>query len=134
MIVATPEISKFKNNADVVPNAIQKQWMQTVLSYANEFGNVVPGSGRTQIHHVVGRTYVQNKTPIGHWFILPMPAQLHDSGSNDPLNVTHYRHRFTDQYGKQTTLFKTMCLLIEAKGWHVPFSKTVWMNIEDTNY
>lgn len=61
--------------------------------------------GRLQLHHVVGRSYIQNKIPIGHWFVLPLRLPLHDVSSNNPLNVTHHRHAFTDRYGLQSELF-----------------------------
>ncbi len=71
-----------------------------------KLGCAATGSmGRLQLHHVVGRSYKQNKTPIGHWFVLPLSFPLHDVSSNNPLNVTHHRHAFTDFFGLQSELF-----------------------------
>jgi len=71
-----------------------------------QLGCAATGSiGRLQLHHVVGRSYIQNKIPIGHWFVLPLSFPLHDVSSNNPLNVTHHRHAFTDFFGLQSELF-----------------------------
>lgn len=94
------------------PNAAEKRWLQTV----SEYGPVVPGAGPTQIHHIFGRTYRQNKVEIGHWAILPLPWQFHDVASNDPCNVTHYRHKFVGKFGTQRDLFDQMLKNMEFRG------------------
>ena len=59
-------------------------------------------------HHVAGRTYKHNKIHIGHYFILPVPFALHDVHSNNQLNVTHWRNRFTAEFGMQRDLWEKM--------------------------
>jgi hypothetical protein len=108
-------------------------WMQTVIAFAAKHGPVVKGKGRPQIHHVVGRSYVHNKVPIGHWFIIPLPHELHDVSSNNPCNVTHYRKRFTEEYGMQRTLFELMVEIIRAEGYPVPPDE-VLQAIQQTSY
>ena len=61
-----------------------------------------------QLHHVVGRSAKHNKIEIGHWFILPVPFDLHDVSSNHPLNVTHHKKKFTGHFGFQRELFNEM--------------------------
>ena len=58
-----------------------------------------------QLHHCVGRSYVQNKVPIGHWFVLPLHWRLHDTHSGSIVNVTHFRKNFSEMYGLQRDLF-----------------------------
>ncbi len=69
-----------------------------------------------QLHHVLGRTAKHNKVHIGHWFILPVPIELHDVSSNNSLNVTHHKRAFTDKFGSQSELFIKMCGMIEMCG------------------
>lgn len=58
-----------------------------------------------QLHHVVGRSYVQNKVHVGHYFVNPLHFSLHDISSNSMLNVTYYRKNFTQRYGLQKDLY-----------------------------
>lgn len=93
-----------------------KQWMSTLA----EYGPVIEGSGPVQLHHVLGRTYKNNKILIGPWFILPLPWQYHDVHSNDPLNVTHHKHLFTQEFGLQCNLFAEMVETLQDRGYKVP--------------
>ena len=99
-----------KNTA---PNSQEKVWLKTVAEFHNEYGlgylyGAEWNSSPFQIHHVCGRAYKQNKVKIGNWFILCVPISLHDVHSNHPLNVTHWRHRFTDDFGLQRDLWLKM--------------------------
>tara|TARA_R110000782_G_scaffold85221_1_gene165723 strand:- start:1694 stop:2068 length:375 start_codon:yes stop_codon:yes gene_type:complete len=93
-------------------NEAQKQWMSDIADWANnnnlgllyDYDN---GRG-IQLHHVAGRSAKQNKVAIGHWFIIPVPFDLHDVGSSHMHNVTHHKHSFTDRFGSQRSLFSDM--------------------------
>lgn len=93
-------------------NAAQKQWMKDISEWANN-NNLdllydYDDPKGFQLHHVLGRSAKHNKVAIGHWFIIPVPFELHDVNSNNNYNVTHHKNRFTDKYGKQTFLFNDM--------------------------
>lgn len=94
------------------PSAEQKRWISNVAQWGAENCGEVYGlhfhHQPIQVHHVCGRSYKQNKIPIGHWFILPIPFELHDVSSNHNYNVTHHRHNFTAVYGMQRELFLNM--------------------------
>ena len=105
-------------------NAAQKQWMKDItewsicnlgLLYGNEYDGAI-----IQRHHVLGRTARHNKIHIGHWFVNPVPFELHDVDSNHPLNVTHHKHCFTDTYGSQRGIFEIMCNSMESQGYEIP--------------
>ena len=102
----------------ILPNAKEKAFMKAVMDFHNDYGvGYLYGAewdkSPLQCHHVCGRTYKQNKIKIGHTFILPLPVELHDVHSNHPLNVTHWRHKFTDEFGLQRELWKKMmCKMI----------------------
>lgn len=94
-------------------NSEEKAWLKAVADFHNDYGldylyGVDWSSAPFQMHHVCGRSYKQNKVKIGNWFILPVPLALHDVHSNHPLNVTHWRHRFTDNFGLQRDLWLKM--------------------------
>lgn len=107
-----------------------KQWIENVV----EFGPMVNDPSpmyRPQIHHVVGRKGKHNKTLIGPWFILYLPWRYHDVASNDPLNVTHWKHEFTDAFGLQSKLFAQRVELIHNAGLEIP-DKSILDAIADT--
>lgn len=97
----------------ILPNAKEKAFMKAVMDFHNEHGCAYLygfewHNHALQCHHVAGRSYKHNKIKIGHWFILPVPFDLHDVSSNSTLNVTHFRHRFTDKFGFQRCLWAKM--------------------------
>lgn len=106
-------------------NKEERIWVENVADYANEheLNNFYPSNFLNkgfQIHHVLGRSAKHNKVHIGYWFILPVPYGLHDVSSNHKLNVTHHKHAFTDRFGFQRDIFKTMVLLMHTLGYPIP--------------
>lgn len=93
-----------------------KAWEQAV----RDFGVIVEGSGAPELHHVVGRTYKQDKLLVGPWFVLLLPWQYHGTGSGDPCNVTHFRRNFTARFGLQRDLFAGMVKILHNEGVDVP--------------
>ena len=107
------------------PNSDEKQWLDDIVNHINDYGLGFYGDefeGRTdfQIHHVLGRTAKQNKVEIGHWFILPVPIELHAPGSNHPDNVTHFKHNFTRRYGNQRDIFESLMESMFDSGYPTP--------------
>ena len=115
-------------------NAAQKKWMQTISDWyqCTGFSGLVLNEYQFQLHHVVGRKAKHNKVSIGEWFILPLPARYHDVSSNNPFNVTHYRHIFTLEFGLQSELFKEMIDSMVESGIKLPFGDDVINSIMDT--
>lgn len=97
-----------------------------------EQGCIITGQNDVQLHHVHGRTYKHNKVLIGPWFILPLCCELHDVGSNNPNNVTHYPKDFANAFGLQKDLFATMCRDLVLEGNVLPFPQEVIDSIQDT--
>lgn len=108
--------------------AEEKAWLQRVA----EYGCVVTGQSNIQIHHCVGREGKQDKCHIGRWFVLPLAFELHDVSSNHPLNITHHRKRFIEEYDLECILFWNMCLEIE-KIAPLPFGREELQAIMNTN-
>ncbi len=117
-------------------NARQKRWMKDVAEWAKlNLHHLYEPKYRDhpiQIHHVLGRSAKHNKVAIGHWFILPVPFELHDVLGNHPLNVTHHKHAFTDEYGKQRELFERMVAMMGQDDYELP-PVEVQLTIESTN-
>lgn len=117
-----------------MPNAAERKWLQTISDWYHEIGfiDMELESYLFQCHHVGGRKYKHNKVKIGHWFVLPLPFDLHDVSSNNPLNVTHHKHAFTEKFGLQSELFKEMINSMIDHGFDLPFGDVVVDAIMDT--
>ena len=106
-------------------NTAQKQWMSDITEWANENLHVLYDGGYAQDgvfqrHHVLGRSAKHNKVSIGHWFILPVPFDLHDVSSNDQYNVTHNKKAFVKRFGNQRDLFLQMVKEMCSDGYELP--------------
>lgn len=115
--------------------AEHKRWLQRVARYADDHG-CWPKDAFTpyQIHHVVGRTGRHNKVDIGNWFVLPIHPHFHDPNSDNKLNITHFRKRFTERYGSQVDLWKEMVDTIMEEDGELPFGEDVYWAICQTRY
>ena len=120
-------------------NVAQKQWMKDI-SDACQYGVIGALYGEEyddcdnwQLHHVKGRSFKHNKVSIGHWLILPVPFDLHDVSSNHPLNVTHHKNAFTNEFGMQTELMGELVGLMSAMGFYKLPPDNVLEAIEDLN-
>ena len=105
------------------------KWEITVRSQ----GCIITGQNDVQLHHVCGRAYRNNKVLIGPWFLLPLCMRLHDVGSNDPYNVTHYPKKFAETFGTQKDLFLDMCKKLVSGGMTLPFGDDVLDSIALTS-
>lgn len=107
-------------------NAKQKQWMSDISQWVRDnglhclYGDDYYERADFQLHHVVGRSAKHNKVAIGHEFIIPVPVELHDVNSNHPLNVTHHKHAFTEEFGEQCGIFQAMISAMSHDGYAVP--------------
>jgi len=119
-------------------NAAQKRWMSDIADFINEvglgafYGDEYIGRTDFQLHHVLGRSAKQNKVAIGHWFIIPVPFELHDISSNHALNVTHHKHSFTHAFGYQGDIFNKMATIMDDHGYITPDLEVCYA-IKDTN-
>jgi hypothetical protein len=101
--------------------AEHRKFREAIAIYVETKGALPEAHGGPwQMHHVVGGSYVQDKVHIGEWFLLPIESEFHDPGSNNPLNVTHFRKRFCKQFGSQRALFLCMTRRMEDMGLLIP--------------
>jgi hypothetical protein len=102
----------------------QRQFMSDIAEWAicNTgllYGDEYDGAN-VQLHHVLGRSAKHNKVAIGHWFILPVPFELHDVSSNHPDNVTHCKKSFVNRFGSQSSIFQVMVSCMVEDGYAIP--------------
>lgn len=107
-------------------NTAQRKWMSDITDYIYEnglgdlYGCEYIYDIRMQRHHVLGRSAKQNKVPIGHWFILPVPFDLHDPNVDHAFHVGKYKHEFVERFGTQRSLFKRLCESMKQQGYTIP--------------
>ena len=107
-------------------NAKQKQFMSDIAHWCENCSGIYYlygfgwGDSQFHLHHVKGRSFKHKKTQVGHDFIIPVPIILHDFNSNNELNVTHYKHKFTKEFGSQVNIYMTMINDMKAFGYSVP--------------
>lgn len=124
----------------VLPNAKEKAFMKNVMDFHSSYGvGYLYGDEwhcePIQCHHVAGRTYKNNKVHIGHYFILPVPFDLHDVSSNHPLNVTHWRNRFKAEFGMQRDLWNKMIVTMATESeFNLVPSNDVYTAIMSSKY
>ena len=95
-------------------NAEQRRFLSSISKFISEvglgglYGEEFKDRYDFQLHHVLGRSAKHNKVAIGHWFVIPVPVELHDVGSNDPDNVTHCKKAFVKRFGDQRGIFQIL--------------------------
>ncbi len=124
--------------ASKAANAEQRRWLEDITDYINEnglgdlYGCDYEYDTRIQRHHVLGRAAKQNKISIGHWFVIPVPFELHDPNVNHSFHVGKCKKAFVRKFGTQGSLFKRMYQAMKQQGYHVP-EGFVYQAIMDTN-
>lgn len=107
-------------------NTAQRKWMDDITVYINEiglgylYGIHFLGRYDFQRHHVLGRSAKQNKVHVGHWFIIPVPFELHDPNMNHQFHVGKCKKAFVKQFGTQRALFDMMYQGMKEHGYKVP--------------
>lgn len=118
--------------------AAQKKWMSDITQFINDnglqalYGNDYFESVKMQRHHVLGRSAKHNKIAIGHWFVIPVPYELHEPNVSHEFHVGHCKKAFVKRFGNQRDLFETMCNSMESQGYDVP-PNDVFYAIMDTS-
>ncbi|QDP67503.1 MAG: hypothetical protein Unbinned5350contig1004_10 [Prokaryotic dsDNA virus sp.] len=106
-------------------NAAQKKWMSDITKFIEEesLGILYPdyeGRFEMQRHHVMGRSARHNKVDIGHWFIIPVPFELHDPNINHEFHVGSNKKSFVKKYGDQRGIFQSLISCMAQWGYDVP--------------
>jgi hypothetical protein len=118
-------------------NAAQKKWMSDITEFINEesLGILYPeyeGRFEMQRHHVLGRSAKHNKVAIGHWFIIPVPYELHEPNEKHQYHVGHCKKAFVEKHGEQRGIFQCLVSCMAEWGYDTP-PMEVYHAIMDTN-
>ncbi|ENC6709545.1 hypothetical protein ABKY54_004151 [Vibrio harveyi] len=99
------------------PSKLQEQkWLERIALFAREHGSFpLQNGGEFELHHVKGRTASHRKQHIGRLFVLPIEFDYHHVLSNNPLNVTHFKKKYEEVFGKQSSQFVHMCEIIREE-------------------
>jgi len=115
---------KGKIMANKSANTEQKKWMDSITDWSVDSLHLLYGEEYSfhpiQRHHVLGRSAKQNKVHIGHWFILPVPFELHDPNVDHEAHVGKCKKAFVKRFGAQRTLFDVMYQRMKEEGYNVP--------------
>lgn len=107
-------------------NKEQKKWMTDITEYVNEnglgdlYGHEYDGHTNIQRHHVLGRTAKHNKIHIGHWFVIPVPFELHDPNKDHKYHVGKCKKAFVKKFGNQRGIYEHLVTIMEGLGYDVP--------------
>lgn len=112
---------------------LEQQWVNSVADFATNsnwlFKNFRGYSGDPcayHIHHIEGRKAKRKvnliSEKVGEFYILPVPIDLHDVHSNNPLNVTHAKKKFESVIGEQKELWRDMVNRMRNEGYLIPFN------------
>ena len=107
-------------------NAAQSKLMTDMTDLVNEiglgflYGDEYEGCTAMQRHHVVGRSYKQNKVPIGHEFVMPVPYGLHEPNEKHKYHVGHCKKAFVKKFGTQRSIYAKLIDAMVENGYPVP--------------
>jgi hypothetical protein len=119
-------------------NAVQKKLMDNITDLINDvgcgflYGPEYEGRIDIQRHHVVGKSYKQNKTPIGHEFVIPVPFELHDPNMQHKFHVGHCKKAFVAEFGTQRSIYGKLIEKMREHCYEVP-SLSILNAIESTS-
>lgn len=86
------------------PNKTQSDWLDLVALS----GPIVNGTGRIEIHHVVGFTGKHNKVHIGPWWLLPLPADVHALVGSAEFDLKAFGFVLGGRFDAEKLLFKKL--------------------------
>ena len=99
-----------------------QKWLNIITLWAEKNQAKYPFLDKSiQRHHPLGRSARAKKLNIGLIYVIPLAKKYHDAHSNNPLNITHFRHIFEKEFGTEKEIFYKMCVSIQE----LPFSKEV---------
>ena len=107
-------------------NTEQRKLMSDIAEYVQEnglgelYGHDYDGHTNIQLHHVLGRTARHNKIDIGHWFIIPVPFELHDPNVSHKYHVHKCKKAFVRRFGNQRDIYEHLVTIMECQGYAVP--------------
>lgn len=116
--------------------ATEKKWHEDIAHFAtnsnwlcSKFGGYCVAANQFQLDHILGAQAKRKVNlvteKIGEWVVIPVPIDLHDITSNNPLSITKGRRKFEKQFGNCLEMWDEMLIKMKQFGYEIPFSNDV---------
>ena len=122
-----------------VKTQLEKDWMKTVVEFANEsaflsgmYGHITHSYSHFEMDHIIGAKAKRKingvSCRVGELAIMPVPYSLHN------IRVLHPDHRanpgrYRKRFGHEKQVWLTMIRAMQDEGYEIPFSEEVIQSI-----
>lgn len=112
--------------------AAEKAWLAQVVDFANSdswlefmYNGKCQSPKHFEIDHIIGAQAKRKvrgiTTKVGEFAIMPIPYELHNIKSNNPLNRTLNPSAFRKEFGHETLVWIEMLDAMVISGYEIPF-------------
>jgi hypothetical protein len=114
----------------------EKDWLDLVVEFAsnsdflsNKYGHVTANHFNWEIDHILGAKTKRKingvSYGVGELAIMPIPFELHNVMSNNPLNRTTNPGVYRQSFGHEKQVWLDMIRAMQYEGYEMPFSEEV---------
>jgi hypothetical protein len=114
----------------------EKDWLDLVVEFAsnsdflsNKYGHVTANHFNWEIDHILGAKTKRKingvSYGVGEMAIMPIPFELHNVMSNNPLNRTTNPGVYRQSFGHEKQVWLEMIRAMQYEGYEIPFSEEV---------
>jgi hypothetical protein len=118
----------------------EKDWLDVVVEFAsnsdfllNKYGHVTANHFNWEIDHILGAKTKRKingvSYGVGELAIMPIPFELHNVMSNNPLNRTTNPGVYRQSFGHEKQVWLDMIRAMQYEGYEIPFSEEVIQSI-----
>jgi hypothetical protein len=119
-----------------LPTVAEKEWHLDVVNFAKSstwlrdiYQNYCIDPYSFQLDHIVGAKAKRKingvTTKVGEWAVMPIPIELHDLTSNNPLNRTLRPGAFRKTIGNEKLIWLGFIDAMKSDGYELPFSEDI---------
>ena len=123
-----------------VKNQLEKNWMKTVVEFANEsnflsdmYGHITLSYFQFEIDHFLGAKTKRKingvSCRVGELAIMPIPFELHNVMGKHKLNRTTNPGNYRKAFGHEKQVWLEMIIAMQDDGYEIPFSESVIQSI-----
>jgi hypothetical protein len=118
----------------------EKDWLDVVVEFAsnsdflsNKYGHVTANHFNWEVDHILGAKTKRKingvSYGVGELAIMPIPFELHNVMSNNPLNRTTNPGVYRQSFGHEKQVWLEMIRAMQNEGYKIPFSEDVIQSI-----
>jgi hypothetical protein len=123
-----------------VKTKAEKDWLDVVVEFtgdsdflSNKYGHVTANHFNWEIDHILGAKTKRKingvSYGVGELAIMPIPFELHNVMSNNPLNRTTNPGVYRQSFGHEKQVWLEMVRAMQQEGYEIPFSEEVIQSI-----